>query len=267
MAKRTQIVMGSQESYEGLKESAQNKDAGWWSCGKETTDGDLLFFYFKEPISAIVASATASGDARPGEDEGYDYVVGIENVKFFEKQITLQEMRQEIPEWGWPKQARNSTYLNEPIAKKLLKLAKLKGKSIAESPDRTSRGGAGFGTPEHNHIVEEAARKAVRLHFEKMGCEVVSRETENLGYDFDVTCGREELHLEVKGSSGSGLRFPITANEVACARSDSKFRLAVVTEANSDRKRVHELSRKEFLEHFDLKPLTFFAEAKRSLFA
>ncbi|HXR06315.1 MAG TPA: DUF3883 domain-containing protein [Candidatus Acidoferrum sp.] len=260
---KAQIVMGSQASYEGLIERAQQKEMDWWSCGKNTKDGDLLLIYFKKPISKIVASATASGDRKPDKD--WRYRIDIKDIELIEPPIALEKMRETIPEWGWPKSPRCITYLKEAIAKKLLKLANLKRESLADSLVRTSRGGAGFGTAEQNRIVEQAARKAVRLHYARMGYKIVSREKENLGYDFDVSRHRENLHVEVKGISGSDLRFPITANEIACARSDTKFRLAIVTEAISDQKRVHEFSRKRFLNYFDFKPLMFFAEAKSSL--
>ena len=263
MISNTQIVMGSaDEDYNELKELAQNKETGRWSCLKETKKGDLLFIYFTKPHSAIVASATASGKARPGEDEGY-YVVGIEDVKFFEKQITLEEIRREIPEWGWAKQARNQTYPKEPIANKLLKLAKLTGRSMAESPARTSPVGAGFGTAEQNRLVEHAARKAVRVHFEEQGYKVVSREKENPGYDLDVSGKGDTFHVEVKGTSGSLMRFPITNNEVECAKEDAKFRLALVTEATTASRQVHVFSQKEFLTDFTRTPIAYFAEMNR----
>lgn len=257
--------MGSQESYEGLKKAAQEKETDWWSCGKRARKNDLLFFYIKKPKSEIVALATASDDAKP--NEVWRYGVDIENVELIDPPISLEKLREVFPKWGWLKQTRNLTYLDEPKAKKLLHLAHRKRKPTAEPAARLTVAGAGFGTTEQNRIIEQAACKAVRLHFEKKGYQVVSREEENLGYDFDVRRKGEELHVEVKGLSGSHLKFPITANEVACARSDSKFQLVVVTQTNSRQERIHEFPRKEFLSHFELKPLAFFAEAKSSLSA
>ena len=240
-------------------------DEIWWSCGKDTKKNDLLFFYFKKPKSEIVALATAANDAEPNEDGRYG--VDIKNVELIDPPTSLEKLREVFPRWGWLEQTRNLTYLDEPKAKKLLNLANRKKKPTAELAARVTVAGAGFGTPEQNRIVEHAACKAVRLHFEKQGYEAVSREEENPGYDFDVRRKGEELHVEVKGLSGSHLKFPITANEVACARADSNFQLVVVTETNSREERIQKFPRKVFLSHFELKPLAFFAEAKSSLSA
>jgi hypothetical protein len=264
MVRQAQIVMGSQ-SYEGLKKAASENKTDWWSCGKRTKKNDLLFFYFKRPKSEIVALATASDDAEPNED--WRYGVDIENVELIDPPISLEKLREVFPKWDWLKQTRNLTYLDEPKAKQLLNLANQKRKPTAEPAAMVTVVGAGFGTPEQNRIVEHAACKAVRIHFAKKGYQVVSREEENLGYDFDVCRKGEELHVEVKGLSGSHLRFPVAANEVACARSDSKFQLVVVTETSSHLERIQEFSRKDFLSHFELRPLAFFAEAKGSLYA
>jgi hypothetical protein len=177
-------------------------------------------------------------------------------------------MRAVFPKWGWLKRTRNLTYLDEPKANQLLHLGTRRVKQIAETPVKVYFAGAGFGgTPEQNSVVEKAACKAVRAHFEKKGYEIISREKEKIGCDFDASRKGEGLHIEVKGISGSILRFPMTANEIDCARSDMKFCLAVVTEAKSPQKEVRVISRQNFLKHFHIKPLAFFAEAKSSLFA
>lgn len=120
--KTTQIVMGSEHSYKGLMETAQKNKADWWSCGKDTKEGDLLFFYFKKPKSEIVALATAAEDAKP--DEEYPYVVHIKDVKRIEP-ISLEKMRGAFRKWGWLKRTRNLTYLDNRKSEKLLKLAGL----------------------------------------------------------------------------------------------------------------------------------------------
>lgn len=263
MAINAQILMGSNESdYDWL----QKNKTGSWSCLKETKKGDLLFFYFTKPHCAIVASAIASDDAGP--DKKWRYRVGIKNIEMLLPGITLDEMLGKIPEWNWAKSPRHNTYLKESIAKKLLKLAHRKGQQAVAPTIRITATGAGFGsTPEEIRIVERAACEAVKLHFEKIGYEIVSRESEKLGYDFDACRNGEELHIEVKGVSSSILKFLITANEVACAKTDSKFRLAVVTEAKTKKRKVHIFSRKDFLKNFMLTPLAYFAEAKKRLHA
>ena len=107
--------------------------------------------------------------------------------------------------------------------------------------------------------MEKAACNEVKAYFKKRKYSVHSREKENLGYDFDVVRDGKIMHAEVKGVSGSLLIFPITSNEVACARSDRAFHLAVVTEARK-KPFIHLFTAKEFLKRFKLKPLAFYAE-------
>jgi len=261
--KTTQIVMGSIKSYEGLMKSAQTNKLYSWSCGKDTKEGDLLFFYFKKPKSEIVASATAKGVKEL--DKKWGYRISIKDVKRIEPPITLNQLREVFPNWGWQKRTRNLTYLDKSKAQILLELTNPKGKQTTKPSVKATFVGAGFGTPEQIRIAEQAACKAVRLHFENKGYKVVSREKDNLGYDFDVCRKGAELHVEVKGISGLRLRFPITVNEVDRAHSDSKFQLATVTGTNSRQQQVRVFSRNIFLKHFVLKPLAFFAEAKSSL--
>jgi hypothetical protein len=151
------------------------------------------------------------------------------------------------------------TGLSRQQADKLLRLSRTTADGVAPV---VSISGGGFGSKETSRLTELAACKAVRRHFEAKGYAVESRERENLGYDFEVTQGNETLHVEVKGISGALLRFPITANEVRCARADEKFRLAVVTEAITPRRTIRVFSRKAFLDTFALSPIAYFAEAR-----
>jgi len=265
MVRNPQIVVGGEGASKELREIAKSKRTDWWSCGKDTRAEDFLFFYAMKPDSAIVATGVASSDARP--DKEWHYVADIKNVKIIEEPITREEILAKVPQWGWPKRPQKPTYLEEAIAEKLLKLAGLNGRPNVESPITISSTGAGIGTSKQIREVERAACKAVQTYFEKQGYTIESREKEKIGYDFDVRRKGEELHVEVKGISGSRLRFPITANEVNCAKTDNKFCLAVVTDARSAQRKVRVIIRKDFLKHFHIKPLAFFAEAKSSLFA
>ena len=258
-------MVGGEGSYEWLTELAKSKKSTWWSCGKETKKNDFLFIYAMEPDSAIVATAVAASDAKP--DRKWHYVADIKNIKVIEQPITRKEMLKEIPVWGWPQQPRRATYPDEKVILKLLKLTSRKQKSAAKPIITIGSMGAGFGTAKENRKVEQAACAAVRDYFRKEGFRIVSREKEKIGYDFDVFKKGAELHVEVKGVSGCRLKFPITANEISCAKYDKKFCLAVVTETKTPQKKVRVVVRTDFLKHFYLKPLAYFAEAKSSLFA
>ena len=222
-----------------------------------------MFFYFMKPRRAIVALATASADRKSVKNWSWPYCVAFNHVRLIAPEITLEQIRKEFPKWGWAKQTRNQIYLDESKVDRLLKLARVERMAISRLPVIKPAGGAGLGTPEQNRIVEKAARNAFRLHCEKLGYEVVSREKENLGYDFDVIGKGKMLHVELKGTSGTLIRFPITINEFQCAKADAKFRLAVVTEATRESRQVHFFGRNEFLTDFTRTPIAYFAEMKR----
>ena len=253
--------MGGEENYDFL----QKEKSGSWSCGKKTKKEDLLLIYLIKPVSAIVATAIASSDAKPHKK--WRFIANIKNIKIIKPPVTLAEMRQRIPESNWVKNPRSPIYyVPKDIVSRLP--AKLKRKLIPELSDKIiSSAGAGFGTPEQNRAVEKAACKAVRLYYLQKGFKVVSREKENLGYDFDVNRDTKKLHVEVKGISGSITKFIITAKEANRANADSKFRLAAVTEAMTELRRTHIFTGKEFLKKFELISLAYYAEVKQNLSA
>jgi hypothetical protein len=92
--------------------------------------------------------------------------------------------------------------------------------------------GTGFGTPEHNMKVEAAGMTAAVaalpdwIHTDVSG--------EKCGWDITFRRGREELHVEVKGVSGSKPTILLTANEWRAATDDEHWRLVIVTHALLD---------------------------------
>lgn len=227
-----------------------------WGCGKEIQAGDTLLFYFPH-LNSIVASAVALKDAV--SDKMWGFATRIGQIKLLRSPITLAEMKEMFPLWKWVTYPMAKPYLDPPIADALLKRAGFKSKAL---PVAIKVSGAGFGNAEQNRLVERAACKVVCKHFKNRGYKVVSREKEKVGYDFVVSKNGKELHVEVKGVSGNVQKFPITINEVDCARLDSNFRLAVVTEARSRKPRIQFFTPKEFSKRFELKPIAFFAEAR-----
>jgi hypothetical protein len=80
--------------------------------------------------------------------------------------------------------------------------------------------GGGFGDSATNRLVERAAIKEVTRHLRREKFRVKSREKDGIGYDLDAFRAGEELHVEVKGVSGTKLQFPITRGEVRRAERD-----------------------------------------------
>jgi hypothetical protein len=245
-----------------LEKMHRSERAVYWSAPKLTQPGDTILFYVEEPVSAIVAVGKAMSGTRPTSSKWHEAKIGA--IRKLEPPIGLKKFRQMFPDWAWLKHVNMFAYVSPGRAKALLKKCR-QIEAARQTNGTTRRVGAGFGNAETNRLVEQAACGTVRERFEKRGYKVISREKENLGYDFDVTRNGEAIHVEVKGVSGSILKFPITANEIACARTDSKFRLAIVTEARTPRKKVHIFGRRDFLKGFGLTPLAYFAEAKENL--
>jgi hypothetical protein len=112
--------------------------------------------------------------------------------------------------------------------------------------------GAGFGKPEENKEVEEAAIAAVRRQYELDGWSVRSVEREKCG--FDLKCSKDTIvqDVEVKGARGTVQSFLITAGEVAQARTNPNFVLVVVTSALSTSPVLNRYSGCEFCRRFGL---------------
>lgn len=98
--------------------------------------------------------------------------------------------------------------------------------------------GAGFGTADQNARVEAAAIGVVTENYEADGWTVTSVEAEKVGWDLTAERDVEIRHIEVKGASGSRPVVLLTANEHRAASTDPGLRLAVVTEALSDRPKL-----------------------------
>ncbi|MCG3199129.1 MAG: hypothetical protein GHCLOJNM_03638 [bacterium] len=124
--------------------------------------------------------------------------------------------------------------------------------------------GAGFGEPEKNRRVEEAAVKFVTEWYTREGWAVVSVESEKLGYD--LVCKKEgmEESVEVKGVSGEDPRFIITEREVNAAETLPDFFLCVVTAALTSRPQLHRFSGEEFLDKYNLFPIQHLAVPRKA---
>lgn len=95
-----------------------------------------------------------------------------------------------------------------------------------------SSAGAAFGDAVTNEVVEQAAMEEVMAYYHGLG--FVTQDVSALKCGWDVTCESPdygELHVEVKGISGSQVTFLLTANEYRTATADPSWRLAAVTDA------------------------------------
>lgn len=128
--------------------------------------------------------------------------------------------------------------------------------SAAPGP-RLRSAGAGYGDPERNRMIEQAAIGLVRGRYEEAGWTVTSVERDRCGFDLYCVRGAETEHVEVKGVGGSLQAFNITRNEVGQARRDAAWRLVVVTGCDGAERAAHTYTGPAFLESFELDPLQY----------
>ena len=108
------------------------------------------------------------------------------------------------------------------------------GRKDARRIRNNTKGGRGWSQidPQRKAKIEKAAIDLTRDTFESEGYMVNSVEKDNLGWDLDATKNGVELHLEVKGLSGSDIGIELTPNEYRhVKRKSSAYRICVVTEA------------------------------------
>jgi len=249
------------DDYKTLKGSAGKKKVKGWSCIKGLKKGDRVMIYNVAPHKAIVAVATALKDSEPGDYWPFETDLG--DIRMLEPEISRDEIRLLLPNWPWAKATRGRTRIPPEFAEQLWARAEQGAPALMPVPVAISSNGAGFGNPETNPLVEKAAVDKVTALLKKRGYRVKSREIDKIGYDLDAFKGRQELHIEVKGISGTKLSFPITQGELIPAGSDPLFRLFAVTSAMTDKAKIHEFTGSEFLAEFDCTPISYMARKKK----
>ncbi|GEM_PF-2275101 len=158
--------------------------------------------------------------------------------------ITVEELEAVIPEYGW----RTIYGSGRDVTAYAARLADLFDERFApldlyrnpvtEDDVQLERAlleelGAGFGTPESNREVEQAAIRFVSSTLEQAGYRVTSVEQKKCGWDLTAHGDGEERHIEVKGVKGPLVRVLLTANELVQAGRDLRWELAAVTNALS----------------------------------
>lgn len=234
-----------------------------WGCTRSVRKGDRVFFYITKPKSAIVAQGIALEDAWKGTSrDHWRYNTKVGEVRLLRSPIPISEIKERFPGWSkWYHPQGQGWRVPDEFVAGLLARADVD--SAAAKTSSSANSGAGFGSPESNRKVELAAVKAVTQSLSKAGWKVKSVEKQNLGYDLLATKGTQTQHVEVKGVAGDVPEFIITQNELACAKSDKAFVLAVVTGALTARqRRIEQLQSHALLSRYDFKPVSFWAKTK-----
>nr|ART39930.1 J381 [uncultured bacterium] len=149
---------------------------------------------------------------------------------------------------------------NEPWRRELASLAE----ELVSSPPPDIGGPPPrfvFPDPEHRKKVELAAVEAA-LHFLRKNYKVTDRQKDNCGYDLLARHKKtdEELHVEVKGTSGEAMHFYMTRGEYRYMLIP-QWRLLIVTNTLVSPK-LSLLTRAEVEKTFDLEAFAWEAVAK-----
>jgi len=116
----------------------------------------------------------------------------------------------------------------------------------------------GFGTAEHRKNVETAAEREVIRHFTNKGYDKSRVSHLPCGHDFVFSKGKQELHIEVKGTASDTPQFFLTRNEFnkGCM-SNPAWQLAMVTSALSASPVLKLYRAKELREAFEMEPYVY----------
>lgn len=152
---------------------------------------------------------------------------------------------------------------NEKWRKDLAALAERIVKAAVKKPAK-KKVGLAFPDQAHKDAVEEASIKAARAFFKKHLPEhrETDRQSDNCGYDFLLSASKpkDELHIEVKGTSSADMQFYLTRNEFGYLK-NPRWRLLMVTDALGKPK-CRLMDYKEVLSIFDLSPFAWRAVEK-----
>lgn len=182
-------------------------------------------------------NATVYAECQPAPSSAArDYGTG--NIGFYAKAkvsdctlLELDERQFEVPRGkGYP--GRSNVFYadaNPQFAVDVLKY-------IATGKLPKGKKGNEKGARQHDPLkrieVEKAAIKAVETHYKSLGYKIESVEREKVGWDLTASAGRLQLHLEVKGLSGSTIVAELTPNEYGyLSKNDSNYRLCIVVDA------------------------------------
>lgn len=131
-----------------------------------------------------------------------------------------------------------------------------------EQGHRSYKTGAGFGNPDTNRRVEQAAISYVTKWYEERGWSVQSVEADKCGYDLRCVSNGSEEHVEVKGVQSEIPAFIITAGEVRQSKNNVSFKICVVTCALSNQPKLFRYDGIEFANKFNLDPISFRASLR-----
>jgi len=269
----TYVTHGGDHQLEHLSALALEKGTVRWTVSRRVAPGDNVIFYLHSPISGFVAVGRVQTE--PKLNHGLarwhgKYMADVTVGRMIEPPLSRTDAMKQLQDWGWLKTPRSDVRVPDAVENRLMAAlsAKSRGRkdrSLTQGKVGTkTRKGGGFSVShEESRKVEQAAIRRVWDWFKGEGWHVKDRQKDKCGYDLLCTKGNKVRRVEVKGVSGSEIQFIITRNEVEQARTDPSFLLSVVVEALSDDPWIHDFTRDQLLDDFELRPISYMASPKR----
>ena len=113
-----------------------------------------------------------------------------------------------------------------------------------------------------NKTIEEAAIRYATEWYNSAGWYVESVESLKCGFDLICTRDEEILNVEVKGTSGSDIKFILTKNEHGEAYTNPNFLVFVIINAKSNSASHIILRPTELLNDYEIIPLEYLVQKK-----
>jgi hypothetical protein len=216
------------------------QDAAWTKYGAAL--GASTEAEWRKQASAVLENSHRTYDGK---------ILAIELIDFRLYSIPVDPESVGLTDTGWGDKKRVNAEATACLLR-LLEGERSNDSLEAEELSQTPSVGAGFGHPDKNKLVKEAARDAVKEQYESNGWIVRSVESEKCGYDLECYKDGAIENVEVKGVSGARQSFIITAKEVEQAHANPNFVLVIVTSALSTSRESNRYTGHEFCSRFVL---------------
>lgn len=108
------------------KRSAGSGRCDGWTVHSQAQPDDVVLFYFKAPISAIVArgvvASTPKRKAANWGRNGYSCFSSIRDIRMLDPFVGLKVLRREFPDWRWLKSPQSAPRVPDEFVGRLLSL-------------------------------------------------------------------------------------------------------------------------------------------------
>ncbi len=125
---KLQIVVGSVEDQDYLRDSVKQQGFVEWIVLKETRVCDDILFLVPSFVGPILAVGNVKTKPIPFKDDAkkakITYRADIDSIKFLNTPISLEELQEEFPAWNYLTYARAAHYVPDEVVVELMKMVK-----------------------------------------------------------------------------------------------------------------------------------------------